>query len=374
MKILIVINDYLNKSNGMCISTQRFVKEFKKHGHVVRIITNNRYGEMDYALDVVKIPVFSSIIEKEGYTFAKVNKSVIKEAVEWADIVHLEDPFFVCRIAAIEATKIGKPVTGTFHMYPENMTYAIHMRQAHIMNFGFMRFFLRNVYNRCDYINCPTDIVKSRLERYRIRSQMITVSNGISKEFIGQRRTRKFDGTLNILSVGRFAVEKNQSLLIKAIAKCKNKENFRIILAGKGPLEKKLSKLATEYGLNIQMEFFEQSELKQIMLESDVYVHCASVEVEGMSCMEAFACGCVPIISDARLSSTKAFAINDDNIFEADNAESLANKIDYLYENPKILEKESLEYMEYAKQLDVSNCAMKLLDMMKNAIEERGKS
>jgi len=90
-----------------------------------------------------------------------------------------------------------------------------------------------------------------------------------------------------------------------------------------------------------------------------------------MSCIEAFACGCVPIISDARLSSTKSFALNDENIFEAGNAENLARKIDFFYENQKILEKESLEYMEYARQLDVSSCAMKLLDMMKKAIEER---
>lgn len=32
MKILIVIDDYFNKSNGMSISTQRFVHEFKKMG------------------------------------------------------------------------------------------------------------------------------------------------------------------------------------------------------------------------------------------------------------------------------------------------------------------------------------------------------
>lgn len=30
MRILIAIDDYFNQSNGMCISTQRFVKEFKK--------------------------------------------------------------------------------------------------------------------------------------------------------------------------------------------------------------------------------------------------------------------------------------------------------------------------------------------------------
>lgn len=40
MKILIVIDDYFNKSNGMSISTQRFVHELKKMGQDVRILSS----------------------------------------------------------------------------------------------------------------------------------------------------------------------------------------------------------------------------------------------------------------------------------------------------------------------------------------------
>lgn len=39
MKLLIVIDDYFNKSNGMCISTQRFVREYKKMGQDVRVLS-----------------------------------------------------------------------------------------------------------------------------------------------------------------------------------------------------------------------------------------------------------------------------------------------------------------------------------------------
>ena len=371
MKILIVINDYLNKSNGMCISTQRFVKEFQKMGHTVRIITNNRYGELDYALEVVKIPIFAPLVEKEGYTFAKVDRAIIREAISWADIVHLEDPFLVCRRAGIEAHKMGKPVTGTFHLYPENITYAIHMKYAYVLNIRVMRFFMDSVYNRCDYINCPTDAVKQRLERYHIKSKLVTVSNGIAEEFIEQPRSREFDGTLNVLSIGRYAVEKNQKVLIEAIAKCKHKDKMKVVIAGKGPLEDRLKKYAKQLGVDIHFEFFDQKKLKQKMLESDVYVHCASVEVEGMSCMEAFACGCVPVISDARLSSTKGFALHDENRFESNDAKDLAEKIDYFYENPDVLAMYSKEYVEYGKSLEVSACAAQMIDMMQQAIEEK---
>lgn len=373
MKILIVINDYLNKSNGMCISTQRFVKEFQKMGHEVRIITNNRYGELDYSLDVVKIPIFSDVIEKEGYTFAKVNRDTIQRAVTWADVVHLEDPFLVCRRAAIEAKKLGKPVTGTFHMYPENMTYAVHMGHMHLVNYRFMRLFLKGVYNRCDYIHCPTKEVQKRLKRYHIKSKLEVISNGIDEYFLHQHRSHEFDGTLRILSVGRYAVEKNQKVLIQAVAQSKYHDKIKLTIAGKGPLENELKALSDKLNIQVDYGFLSHDKLREKMLESDLYVHCANIEVEGMSCMEAFACGCVPLISDARLSSTKSFALHKCNLFKHGDALDLARKIDYFYEVSGLLYLQTTEYMRFAETMSVSLCAEKLINMMSRAIEENGK-
>lgn len=371
MKILIVINDYLNKSNGMSISTQRFVKEFKKLGHDVRIMSSNRYGELDYSLDVVKIPFFSGIIEKEGYTFAKVNKKVIKEAVAWADVVHLEDPFFVCRRASIEAKKLRKPITGTFHLYPENITYALHMGNLRIVNRWIMHFFFRSVFNRCDYVHCPTREVEKRLIHYRVRSKTEVITNGIDDFFLDQPRSRAFDGTLNVLSVGRYAPEKNQKVIIKAVARSKYCDKINLTIAGKGPIEKKLRALSDKLGVEVNYGFLSHEKLREIMLDSDIYIHGADVEVEGMSCMEAFGCGCIPIISDSRLSSTKSFALHKCNLFRHDNARSLSKKIDYFYENSDLLEEQSEEYMQYAGSMHVSMCAEKLADLMCRAMEEK---
>ena len=47
----------------------------------------------DYVLPDDIIPVFSGIIKKQGYAFAKSDDEVIREAVRWADVVHLEEPF-----------------------------------------------------------------------------------------------------------------------------------------------------------------------------------------------------------------------------------------------------------------------------------------
>lgn len=371
MKILIVINDYLNKSNGMCISTQRFVGQFRKLGHEVRIITNNRYGELDYPLETVKIPIFAKLIEKEGYTFAKVNRKVIRKAVQWADVVHLEDPFLVCRRAAIEAEKQKKPVTGTFHLYPENITCAIHLGWEHLLNYVVMKLFMKSVYNRCDYVQCPTEAVRERLATCKIKSKPVVISNGIDEFFLSQERRRTFDGRLRILSVGRYAVEKDQKSLIGAVARCRHREQIQVRIAGKGPLEEQLRKQAQQLGVSVEFGFLSQEALREEMLASDLYIHCADVEVEGMSCMEAFACGCVPVISDARLSSTKSFALQEVNLYRQGDEQDLAEKIDYLYEHPGLLEHLSREYMEYAEEMSVSACGEKVAYMMEKAAAER---
>ena len=89
-----------------------------------------------------------------------------------------------------------------------------------------------------------------------------------------------------------------------------------------------------------------------------------------MSCMEAFACGCVPVISDASLSSTKAYALTEHNIFSHANAADLAAKLDWLYENRSDLAALSRQYIEYAQELGVHGCAEKVLAMMGEARDQ----
>ena len=336
VKILIVINDYLNKSNGMCISTQRFVEEFRAAGHEVRIATNDRYGALDYPLGVVRIPVFSGIIEKEGFTFARADMRTIRKAVAWADVVHVEDPFLVCRLAAREARRAGKPVTGTFHLYPENMTYAVRLGEIDPVNRCFLRSFVSGVYNRCLCVQCPTAQVRDRLAEVGATAKLEVISNGIAQAFIdaGKKRLEAgrvssahqagvvdSPGVLRVLSVGRFAPEKNQATLLEAIAQAKHGGQMRVTLAGKGPIE-------------------------------------------------AFACGCVPVISDASLSSTKAYALTEHNIFSHANAADLAVKLDWLYENRSDLAALSRQYIEYAQALGVHGCAKRVLAMMEEACDQ----
>lgn len=81
MKILIVIDDYFNQSNGMSISTQRFAHEYKKMGQEVRILSTGK--DADYSVPELKIyiPIIYGLIKKQGFHFAKpINKTLKKRS------------------------------------------------------------------------------------------------------------------------------------------------------------------------------------------------------------------------------------------------------------------------------------------------------
>lgn len=368
MKILIVIDDYFNESNGMSISTQRFVKQFKQMGQDVRILASIAGGQPDYPLPIMTIPIFKNIIAKEGFHFAYPKRKVIEKAVKWADVVHLEDPFPVCWVAAKIASKTKKPITGTFHLYPENLTASVPILDHPSINNLFMKIFKNTTFNYCTYLQCPTVKVKKRLEQYNFKSNLVVISNGISNYFLQDDHHKFHDNPFTILSIGRLSHEKDQITLLRAINLSKFKNKIHLTLAGKGPLKNQYLLYCKKYNIAATISFYPKSQLKEIMCNSDLIVHCANVEVEGMACMEAFATGCVPIIAKSPLSSTSAYALSKENQFSAGHAEELAQKIDYWIEHPNKMQQASQTYQDYAKSLSITQSAKKLLQMMEKAV------
>lgn len=368
MKILMVMNEYFAKGNGLSISTQRFVKELKNLGHDVKILSGNKNGISEFSLDELKIPIFQKIIDKQGFSFAKIDKKIVNEAIDWADIIHLQDPFFLSSYAGKRAKQINKPCVGTFHVYPENLTSSVNLFWCKPLNNLFMYLFKKYIYDYCSYIQCPTSHIKDRLEKYKYKSNLMVISNGILNDEIAKSKTENNSELFKILSIGRYSKEKRQNLIFKAVNQSKYKDKIQITLAGKGPLYEKYLKLSKILPNKTIFKFMTQEELKNCIDESDIYIHCANVEVEGMSCMESFAKGLVPIIANSELSSTKIYALTENNIFDGNDIIDLKNKIEYFIEHKEEKIELSKKYIEFSKELTVEKQTKKLVEMYKLAI------
>lgn len=179
------------------------------------------------------------------------------------------------------------------------------------------------------------------------------------------------EGFFNVLMVGRYAGEKRQDVLIDACTKSRHAGRIQVILAGKGPLEKKYRRLAQKLPNPIVMDFYEPQRLLELLHMADLYVHTSDAEIEAMSCMEAFACGLVPVIADSPRSATPQFALDERSLFPAGDSEQLAKRIDWWIEHPRERQEMERRYAEHAKQYALDRSIEKTEDMFRMAIEEQ---
>ena len=216
-------------------------------------------------------------------------------------------------------------------------------------------------------------MMKNLLIKNKYRGNIYAISNGVSEDFKPKQveRPEKYKDKYVILMIGRYSAEKRQDLIIKAIGTSKYNEKIQLVLAVKGPTEKKLKKLGDKYLKNpVDFTFLPKDELINLINSCDLYVHSSDAESEAISCMEAFTCGLVPVISDSKICATKQFALTEHNLFSKGKYKSLREKIEWFIEHPEEKEKLSGEYTEYAKQFAIEACVDRLVDVFKAAIEE----
>ena len=170
--------------------------------------------------------------------------------------------------------------------------------------------------------------------------------------------------------IGRYSNEKRQDVLIEAIAKSKCADKIQLVLAGKGPKEAKYRKLGESLVNPPVMKFYNTENLIALLKSTDLYVHSADAEIEAISCIEAFACGNVPVIANSPNSATKQFALVEESLFEAGNSADLAKKIDFWIENENYRKEMELKYAQSANNYRLKDSIRKMEEMFEDAIRE----
>jgi glycosyltransferase involved in cell wall biosynthesis len=158
--------------------------------------------------------------------------------------------------------------------------------------------------------------------------------------------------------VGRFSPEKRQDVLIRAVRRSRYAARIQLHFAGHGPWEKRLRRMAAKLANPAQFGHYSQEELIELIRSCDLYVHTSDVEIEGLSCMEAFSCGLVPVISDNPRSATGQYALGPRNLFRSGDPSSLAERIDGWIDDPAALGAASETYARYARLFTVDRSVM----------------
>ena len=341
MIIVFVIENYNSQSDGTIVSARRFAEGLRERGHTVRIVSVNVDGKDMYNLKLKNMPFVSWMAKRQGQAFMKFDKKVMTRALDGADVVHCFLPWKMAHQTFALAKKMGVACTGAFHCHPDNITYNIGMSKlGFVTDFVFLKF--RRFYNKLDNIHCPSKFIANDLKKRGYRSKMHIISNGIMSDFIPKIKPpeealapiEKRD-VFKLLMVGRLSPEKCHATLIKAVSLSKYRDKIQIYFAGKGPCKKNLEKLGKTLPRPPIIEFLNQENLLNWIYSCDLYIHTAEVEIEGISCMEAFTCGRVPVLAESKKSAASQFAITEHSLFPVKNHRVLAERIDYWIEHPE---------------------------------------
>jgi len=372
MVIVFVIDNYGEFSNGTTVTAKRTKERLEARGHTVRIVSSGPIeGEGYYRLKKRFIPFVSKVSEKQGMYFSKFDKEIMTEAFTGADIVHFFLPFQLSHKGVMLAKKLDIPYTAAFHSQPENVTYGMGLgRLGRPIAFFIYEKYYNQLYRFVERVHCPTVFIAKEMRHNGYTNELHIISNGISPVF-SPVDVEKTADKIQILSVGRYALEKKQDVLLRAVNHSKYKNRIHVVLAGAGPREKKLRRIATRLGVDTEFGFFNQPDLLDKIHHSDLYVHAADAEIEGIAALEAIACGIVPVIAKSPKSATAQFALDERSIFVSEKYKELSQKIDYWLDNPEIRKEASAMYAAHAENYRLEHSIDLFEEMLKQAIEDK---
>lgn len=373
MNITIVADVYGQKNNGTSITARRLVENMIKRGHNVNVVsTYDVDDEHFYKVDRRKFGLLDYYITvKNGVVLGKPQKAVIWEAIKDADLVHFLLPFKMSKCGIKMCIEHNIPYTTAFHCPPEMITHQLGLSSFAPLNNMLYRYFNRSFYKKTTFVHCPSKMVADKLAKRHYRTTNYVISNGVIDDFkhFEQEKPAGLKDKFCILTIGRLSGEKRQDIIIDAIKKSKHKDEIQLIIAGNGPLGKKLERRASKLPVKPIINFFTKENLLKTINFCDLYIHASKIEIEGMGCLEALSCGLVPILSDSKDAAVSQFALTDNNTFKFPSASDLAQKIDYWFEHPDELDKYRKLYCEFMEQYRIEKCMDKMEEMFMDAVE-----
>ncbi|MCE7699420.1 MAG: glycosyltransferase family 4 protein, partial [Methanobacterium paludis] len=146
-----------------------------------------------------------------------------------------------------------------------------------------------------------------------------------------------------IIFVGQLIKRKGLSYLLDALSKLSRScKNFKVFIAGNGPEKRKLLDISKDLDLDGVVKFLGEvrgAELTELYSAGDIFVMPSLAEGRPMSIYEAMASECAVVATDIDGIPEQVKHGYNGLLFEPCNTSALAENLEYLIENEKIMEK-----------------------------------
>lgn len=308
MKILIATDWYKPIVNGVVTSVTNLERELLAKGHDVRILTlsnslrSRKDGNVYYIKSVPADKLYPGA-RASIYLFGELYDDILK----WSpDIIHTQAEFTTFMFAKRIVKALGIPHVHTYHTVYEDYTHYFSINEQ--IGKRTVAYLSRRLLDALDEVIVPTVKVKKLLEGYGVIPRISVIPSGIQLDSFYQKTDEKEQAELKkklgiepdkkvLVYVGRLAKEKNLDELLEFF-KALKRDDMILLITGIGPYRDRLAELADEMDLSDKVRFVglvEPITLHKYYKLGHIFVSCSTSETQGLTYIEALACGVPPI-------------------------------------------------------------------------------
>lgn len=343
-----------------------YLKYFKEKGFEVHTAANG--PNPCYCSDIhYEIPFERNPLSLKNIScFRKLKKVIDRNGY---DIIHCHTPVVgvLTRLAAKKARKRGTTVIYTahgFHFYDG----------APKLKAAVFRFAEKKLSKYTDHMITINSEDYRAVSRYGFKPKKYYKVPGVGVDsarfFVQTPETKRasrekngIDATAFVLIfAGEYCRGKNQRMLIDAVNMLKEKiPSLLLLLAGRGPAKEDYEILIKQYGLetNVRLLGF-RKDIDSLLQSADIAVSSSLREGLGINIVEALSVS-LPVVATRIRGHIDLITEGENGYLVDTNAQAIAERILYLYENPDVLSRLSAKaresitpyLMPYAKEQTV---------------------
>ncbi len=306
-KIAHIANLYGPKSGGLKTAMNSMAQEYQKFGHEVMLIVP---GEKDL---VVQKP-FGTVVEIKapiipfsgGYRIIFNTNKVKQELKKFApDFLEISDRTTLLNLADWAREE---SINTAFYAH-ERVDKVI---DAFLPLLPFKKIMInyanQKIANRVDHIIATTEYAATEFRRLNLSNNVnsklaisplgVDLKQFTPENFSSESRANIGSGVKILLACTRFSKEKDPEFLLDIARACKiNGTQIQLIIAGSGPLAKKLVARAEKEDLPVSFIGFiaDKNYLAQLLASADLFLAVGPIETFGLAALEALASG-TPVI------------------------------------------------------------------------------
>lgn len=311
LKILITTDTYAPTINGVVTSIQNLTRALTNLGHEVRILTLAHDADSTgYREGVYYLRSFKCGIYPDARITVAFRDPLLREIEDWEpDIIHSQTEFSSLLFAKHLSKKLDIPLVHTYHTLYEDYTHYFCPNQ--VLGTLAVRRLTRLLTRSASLLVAPSVKVRDTLLRYGVQAPVAVIPTGIDLTRFrapladdaraALRRSLSLPENCQVLlALGRVAEEKNLGGLLDMIAPVlRARQDAYFVVVGDGPYRETLETRVAALGLTDKVRFTGMVEAVLVPVYyrlGDVFVCASSSETQGLTYLEAMACGLPQVV------------------------------------------------------------------------------